>query len=67
MRMLTIALSSKFRCNDCEHVNLAAETIGEERGVGVTSRRNREGAEVINADGPFRQGHRDDDSADRQS
>ena len=42
------------------NVGSAAETIGEGQDVSVTSRRDREGAEVIDADGnagPFRQGH----------
>ena len=46
-----------------------AETIGEEQGVGVTSRRDLEGAEAIDADrnaGSFGQGHRDDGPPDRQ-
>ena len=43
--------------------------IGEGKGVGVTSRRDREGVKAIDADGnagPFRQGHRDDGLMDRQ-
>ena len=45
------ALSCKFGCSEYGHVGSAAETIGEEQGVGVSSRRDREGAEVIDADG----------------
>ena len=63
------SLSCKFGCSDCEHIDSAAETIGQEQDVGVTSRRDREGAEVVDADGnvgPFRQGHRDDGPMDRQ-
>ena len=43
--------------------------MGEEQDVGVTSRRDRDGAEVIDAYGnaePFGQGHRDDGRPDRQ-
>ena len=61
--------SCKFGCRDCEHVGSSAETIGEEQDVGVTSRRDRQGAEVIDIDGnagPFGRGHRDDGPSDRQ-
>ena len=34
-----------------EHVGSAAETVGQEKDVGVTSRRHPEGGEVIDADG----------------
>ena len=37
------ALGCTFIGNDCEHVGSAAETIGEEEDVGVTSRRDRRG------------------------
>ena len=43
--------------------------IGEGKGVGVTSRRDRAVADVIDADGiagPFRQGHRYDELMDCQ-
>ena len=57
------ALSCELGCSDQEHAGSAAETIGEEQGVGDTSRRDRDGAEVIDADGNasvVKQGHRDD-------
>ena len=63
------APSCKFGYSGCEHVGWAAVTIGEEQDVGVTSRRDREGPEAIDAEGntgPFRQGHRDDGPTDRQ-
>ena len=63
------ALSCELGCCDNKHVGSAAETIGKEQDVGVTSRRDREGSEVIDADGnagPFRQGHRDDGPMGRQ-
>ena len=63
------ALSCELGCRDCERVGSATETIGKDQDVGVTSRRDREGAEVIGADGnagPFRQGHRDDGPTGRQ-
>ena len=63
------ALRCELGCSDCEHVGSATETIGEEQGVGVTSRCDREGGEIIDADcnaGPFGQGHRDDGPTDRQ-
>ena len=46
-----------------------AETIREEQDAGVTSRRDRQGGEIIDADGyagAFGQGHRDDGPPDRQ-
>ena len=63
MRML--AFSSELGCNDCEHVGSAAETIGEEQDLCVISRRERERAEVTDADGNARQGHRDDGLTNR--
>ena len=50
------ALSCELGYSDCEHVGSAAETIGEKQDVGVTSRHDRERAEVIDAignAGPF--------------
>ena len=38
------ALGCKFGGSDCVHVGSAAETILEEQDVGVTSRRDRQGA-----------------------
>ena len=55
MRMLAV-LSCELGGCDCEHVGSAAETIGEKQDVGVTSRHDRERAEVIDAignAGPF--------------
>ena len=66
---VSLALSCELGCGDCECVGSASETIGEEQDVGFTSRHDREGAEVVDADGnagPFRQGHRNDGPADRQ-
>ena len=45
------APSCKFGYSGCEHVGWAAVTIGEEQDVGVTSRRDREGPEAIDAEG----------------
>ena len=66
---VSLALSCELGCGDCECVGSASETIGEEQDVGFTSRHDREGAEVVDADGnagPFRQGHRNDGPTDRQ-
>ena len=63
------AFSCKLGSSDCKHVSSAAETTDEEQDVGVTSRRDREGVKVIDADGnaaPFKQGTRDDGPTDRQ-
>ena len=63
------ALGCKFGGNDRVHIGSAAETIGEEQDVGVALRRDREGAEVKDADGnagSYGQGHRDDGLPDRQ-
>ena len=43
------ALSCELGCRDCERVGSATETIGKDQDVGVTSRRDREGGEVIDA------------------
>ena len=43
------ALGCKFGGNDRVHIGSAAETIGEEQDVGVALRRDREGAEAIDA------------------
>ena len=53
MRMLAV-LSCELGGCDCEHVGSAAETIGEEQDVNDTSRRDQEGAAVIDADGNAR-------------
>ena len=63
------ALGCKFGSSDRIHVGSAAETISEEQDVSVASRRDRKGAEVIDANGnarPFGQWHRDDGPPDRQ-
>ena len=63
------ALGCIFGGSDSVHVGSAAETIAEEQDEGVTSRRDRVGAEVLDADGtagPLGQGHRDDGPTDRQ-
>ena len=51
------ALSCELGCSDCDLVGSAAETIIGDKNVSVTSRGDREGAEVIDADGnagPFK-------------
>ena len=45
------ALSCKFGCSDCDHVGLTAETTIEEQDRLVTSKRDRKGTQVIDADG----------------
>ena len=63
------ALGCKFGSSDRVHVGSAAETISEEQDVSVSSRRDRKGAEVIDANGnalPFGQGHRDDGPTNRE-
>ena len=66
---VSLALSCELGCGDCECVGSASETIGEEQDVGFTSRHDREGAEVVDADGnagPFGQKDRHDGPPDRQ-
>ena len=68
-RLISRALGCKFGSSDRVHVGSAADTIGEEQDVGVTSRRDRQGVKVIDADGnagPFGQGNRDDGPPDHQ-
>ena len=63
------ALSCEIGCSDGVHVGSVAKIIGEEQEVGVTSRCDLEGGEVIDANGnagSFRQGHRNDWPTDRQ-
>ena len=48
------ALGCKFGGSDRVHIGSVAETIGEEQDVGVTSRRDWGGTEVIDADGNSR-------------
>ena len=56
------ALSGELCRCDGVHVGSAAETISEKQNVGISSRRHRERAEMVDADGDggsFRQGQRD--------
>ena len=62
-------LGGKIIGRDRVHIGSAAEVIGEEPHVGVTSRRDRKGVEVLDADDiarSFGQGHQDDGPPNRQ-
>ena len=69
MTMLAVPSAVNLGGSDPVHVGSAAETLGEEQDIAASSGRDREGAEVIDADGnagSFRQGHRDDGPTDRR-
>ena len=62
------APSGELSRYDCQQVGSTAETISEKQDVGITARRYRERAEVVDADGDagsFWQGHRDGGPPDR--
>lgn len=48
---VSLALGGEVSRCDCEHVGSAAESTSEEQDVGVTSRRDQEWAEAVNAFG----------------
>ena len=60
------ALGCKFGGGDRVHVGSAAKMIGEEQDIGVTLRRDWEGAEVVDADEQCRALWADDGRPDRQ-
>ena len=62
-------LSGKLSGSDGEHIGPTTETIGDKQDVGVASRRDRKGIEVVDTDGDtrtFRERHGDDWPTDSQ-
>ena len=69
MTMLAVPSAVNLGGSDPVHVGSAAETLGEEQDIAASSGRDREGAEVIDADGNaglVGQGHRDNGPPDHQ-